>query len=143
MLRLVLLLFLIGAAATLNAQTPAASATPTPTPSPTSRSLIDSLSTGDVQKAMTFAAANNLKVAPRGGGHSYVGASTANGTMVLDLRQLPGDVNYDAGTGRLANRRRGGPWRRSARFGHQFFGSPWIDGLCRVRVAPRRRVSGG
>ena len=56
-------------------------------------------STGDVQKAMTFAAANNLKVAPRGGGHSYVGASTANGTMVLDLRQLPGDVNYDAATG--------------------------------------------
>lgn len=33
----------------------------------------------DVQKAMAFAAANNLKVAPRGGGHSYVGASTANG----------------------------------------------------------------
>lgn len=32
----------------------------------------------DVQKAMAFAAANNLKVAPRGGGHSYVGASTAN-----------------------------------------------------------------
>jgi len=49
-------------------------------------------STGDVQKAMTFAAANNLKVAPRGGGHSYVGASTANGTMVLDLRQLPGGI---------------------------------------------------
>jgi FAD/FMN-containing dehydrogenase len=56
-------------------------------------------SPADVQKAMTFAAANNLKVAPRGGGHSYVGASTANGTMVLDLRQLPGDVNYDAATG--------------------------------------------
>lgn len=46
----------------------------------------------DVQKAMAFAAANNLKVAPRGGGHSYVGASTANGAMVLDLRQLPGDI---------------------------------------------------
>ena len=56
-------------------------------------------SAGDVQKAMTFAAANNLKVAPRGGGHSYVGASTANGTMVLDLRQLPGDINYDAASG--------------------------------------------
>jgi FAD/FMN-containing dehydrogenase len=53
----------------------------------------------DVQKAMAFAAANNLKVAPRSGGHSYVGASTANGTMVLDLRQLPGGVNYDASTG--------------------------------------------
>jgi hypothetical protein len=56
-------------------------------------------SAGDVQKAMTFAAANNLKVAPRGGGHSYVGASTPNGTMVLDLRQLPGDINYDASSG--------------------------------------------
>ena len=56
-------------------------------------------SPADVQKAMTFAAANNLKVAARGGGHSYVGASTANGAMVLDLRPLPGDVNYDAATG--------------------------------------------
>jgi FAD/FMN-containing dehydrogenase len=56
-------------------------------------------STADVQKAMAFAAANNLKVAPRAGGHSYVGASTANGTMVLDLRQLPGGVDYDAATG--------------------------------------------
>ena len=56
-------------------------------------------SPADVQKAMEFAAANHLKVAPRSGGHSYIGASTANGTMVLDLRQLPGGVNYDAGTG--------------------------------------------
>ena len=47
----------------------------------------------DVQKAMAFAAAHNLKVAPRSGGHSYIGASTANGTMVLDLRQLPGGIN--------------------------------------------------
>jgi len=56
-------------------------------------------SAADVQKAMAFAAAHNLKVAPRGGGHSYVGASTANGAMVLDLRQLPGGISYDAGTG--------------------------------------------
>ncbi|OBG28393.1 FAD-binding oxidoreductase [Mycobacterium sp. 852002-51057_SCH5723018] len=58
-------------------------------------------SAADVQKAMAFAAAHNLKVAPRSGGHSYVGASTANGTMVLDLRQLPGDINYDAATGHV------------------------------------------
>ena len=58
-------------------------------------------SAADVQKAMAFAAANNLKVAPRSGGHSYVGASTANGTMVLDLRQLPGEINYDAATGQV------------------------------------------
>ncbi len=56
-------------------------------------------SAADVQKAMAFAAANKLKVAPRSGGHSYTGASTANGTMVLDLRQLPGDVNFDAASG--------------------------------------------
>jgi hypothetical protein len=56
-------------------------------------------SPADVQKAMEFAAANHLKVAPRSGGHSYTGASTANGTMVLDLRQLPGGINYDAGSG--------------------------------------------
>ncbi|OBG72252.1 oxidoreductase [Mycobacterium sp. E2462] len=55
-------------------------------------------SVADVQKAMAFAAAHNLKVAPRSGGHSYVGASTANGAMVLDLRQLPGGVNYDPAT---------------------------------------------
>jgi FAD/FMN-containing dehydrogenase len=68
-----------------NGFTPAAIVTPT--------------SPADVQKAMAFAAAHNLKVAPRSGGHSYVGASTANGAMVLDLRQLPGDINYDASTG--------------------------------------------
>ncbi|OBH53556.1 FAD-binding oxidoreductase [Mycobacterium sp. E2479] len=58
-------------------------------------------SAADVQKAMAFAAAHNLKVAPRSGGHSYIGASTANGAMVLDLRQLPGDANYDAATGQV------------------------------------------
>ena len=70
-----------------NGSTPAAIVTPT--------------SAADVQKAMAFAAANNLKVAPRAGGHSYVGASTANGAMVLDLRQLPGDPHYDAATGQI------------------------------------------
>ena len=58
-------------------------------------------SPADVQKAMAFAAAHNLKVAPRSGGHSYVGASTANGALVLDLRQLPGDINYDATSGQV------------------------------------------
>ncbi|MCV7328972.1 FAD-dependent oxidoreductase [Mycobacterium cookii] len=65
----------------------------------TPAAVVTVTSPADVQKAMTFAAAKNLKVAPRGGGHSYVGASTANGTMVLDTRQLPGDVNYDAASG--------------------------------------------
>ncbi len=58
-------------------------------------------SQADVQKAVAFAAANNLKIAPRGGGHSYVGASTASGTMVLDLRGLPGGANFDGGSGNV------------------------------------------
>jgi FAD/FMN-containing dehydrogenase len=70
-----------------NGFTPAAVVTPT--------------SPADVQKAMAFAAANNLKVAPRSGGHSYIGASTANGAMVFDLRQLPGGINYDAAGGQV------------------------------------------
>jgi len=63
--------------------------------------IVTPTSAADVQKAMAFAAAHNLKVAPRSGGHSYVGASTANGAMVLDLRQMPGGINYDAATGQV------------------------------------------
>lgn len=70
-----------------NGSTPAAIVTPT--------------SAADVQKAMAFAAAHNLKVAPRSGGHSYVGASTANGALVFDLRQLPEGINYDAASGQV------------------------------------------
>lgn len=53
----------------------------------------------DVQKAMVFAVKQRLKIASRSGGHSYTGASTANGTMILDLRRLEGGVDYDAATG--------------------------------------------
>ena len=56
-------------------------------------------SQADVEKAVAFAATNRLKIAPRGGGHSYIGASSANGTMVLDLRGLTGGVKFDAGAG--------------------------------------------
>ncbi|GFG52787.1 FAD-linked oxidoreductase [Mycolicibacterium agri] len=70
-----------------NGSSPAAIVTPT--------------STADVQKAMAFAASNKLPVAPRSGGHSYTGASTANGALVFDLRQLPGGINYDAASGRV------------------------------------------
>ena len=52
-------------------------------------------SQSDVQKAVSFATANGLKIAPRGGGHSYIGASSSSGTMVIDLRGLPGVVNVD------------------------------------------------
>lgn len=58
-------------------------------------------SQADVQKAVTFAKTNNLKIAPRGGGHSYVGASSATGTMVLDLRGLPGGAHFDTISGNV------------------------------------------
>ncbi|RDH77289.1 FAD-binding oxidoreductase [Mycolicibacterium moriokaense] len=70
-----------------NSSTPAAIVTPT--------------SLADVQKAMAFAASHKMQVAPRSGGHSYIGASTANGALVFDLRQLPGGINYDAASGRV------------------------------------------
>ncbi len=51
----------------------------------------------DVQRAMAFAADHRLRVTPRGGGHSYIGASAASGTLVLDMRHYTG-VSYDART---------------------------------------------
>ena len=57
-------------------------------------------SQADVQKAVAFATANNLKIAPRGGGHSYIGASSANGTMVIDLRGFQADRTLTAVTSR-------------------------------------------
>jgi FAD/FMN-containing dehydrogenase len=56
-------------------------------------------STGDVQQAIAFAANNGVQVAARSGGHSYIGASAANGVMVIDLRQLPGGTAYDDESG--------------------------------------------
>jgi FAD/FMN-containing dehydrogenase len=55
-------------------------------------------STADVQKVMEFASRNKIKVAARSGGHSYVGASAADGAVVVDLRRLPGGVSYEAGS---------------------------------------------
>lgn len=61
--------------------------------------VVAARSVADVQKAIGFAASNRLAVTTRSGGHSYVGASTASGTMVLDLRGLPGEITYDDATG--------------------------------------------
>jgi FAD/FMN-containing dehydrogenase len=54
-------------------------------------------STDDVQKAVAFAANNGIKIAARSGGHSYTGASSADGAMVIDLRQLPAGTTYHDG----------------------------------------------
>ncbi|BDB41522.1 MULTISPECIES: FAD-dependent oxidoreductase [Mycobacterium] len=67
----------------------------------TPAAVVTVTSVPDVQKAMAFAAARNLKVAARSGGHSYTGASTADGALVLDLRGLPGDIKYDAASGQV------------------------------------------
>jgi FAD/FMN-containing dehydrogenase len=56
-------------------------------------------STTDVQKAVEFAAKNGINVTARSGGHSYIGASAANSAMVIDLRQLSGEIAYDDGRG--------------------------------------------
>ncbi|MEV0896073.1 FAD-binding oxidoreductase [Actinoplanes sp. NPDC049802] len=51
----------------------------------------------DVAEAIGFAARMRLPVVPRGGGHSYIGASTISGGLVLDVRPL-NRVGYDAAT---------------------------------------------
>ncbi|MCV7178690.1 FAD-binding oxidoreductase [Mycolicibacterium sphagni] len=50
-------------------------------------------SLSDVQKAVAFAATNNIGISVRSGGHSYLGASALDGTLVLDLRRLPKPVD--------------------------------------------------
>src|ERR1700759_829602 len=52
----------------------------------TPAALVAVKSADDVQKAVQFAASKRITVAVRSGGHSYIGASAANGTMVIDLR---------------------------------------------------------
>ncbi|HTI77330.1 MAG TPA: FAD-binding oxidoreductase [Mycobacterium sp.] len=52
-------------------------------------------STADVSRAVEFAASKDIKVSVRSGGHSYIGASAADGAMVIDLRQLPGETTFD------------------------------------------------
>jgi FAD/FMN-containing dehydrogenase len=50
---------------------------------------------GDVAEAIRFARRSGVTVVTRGGGHSYVGASTSPSALVLDVRRLAA-VSYDA-----------------------------------------------
>ena len=43
-----------------------------------------------MQKAINFARANQLVLVPKGGGHSYVGASTISKGMMVDLGAIRG-----------------------------------------------------
>jgi FAD/FMN-containing dehydrogenase len=45
-------------------------------------------STADVQKAVTFARANNLTIAVRGGGHNVAGLASVDGGLVIDLSEM-------------------------------------------------------
>ncbi|MET8875649.1 FAD-binding oxidoreductase [Nocardia sp. NPDC004604] len=58
--------------------------------------VVQVTSVEDVRAAVALAAESGLRIAPRGGGHSYVGASAADETLVIDLRELR-DVRYDGG----------------------------------------------
>lgn len=52
----------------------------------------------DVSEAIGFARRFGLRCRPRAGGHSYVGASTVDDGLVIDVRPLRG-VRYDAASG--------------------------------------------
>ncbi|GIF37946.1 FAD-binding oxidoreductase [Actinoplanes xinjiangensis] len=51
----------------------------------------------DVVEAVRFAVRTGLPIVPRGGGHSYVGASTTGTGIVLDVRPMK-SVGFDAAT---------------------------------------------
>jgi FAD/FMN-containing dehydrogenase len=65
----------------------------------TPAAVISVNSTSDVQRAVAFASERGVQITVRGGGHSYIGASAADGTMVIDVRQLPGGVVVEEGSG--------------------------------------------
>lgn len=50
--------------------------------------VVRPLNRNDVVKAMQFADSNDLIVAPRSGGHCYIGSSSGNAVMALDVRGL-------------------------------------------------------
>src|SRR5262245_11773795 len=50
----------------------------------TPTAVVSVKSVDDVQKAVQFAADKRITVAVRSGGHSYIGASAADGAMVID-----------------------------------------------------------
>jgi len=50
--------------------------------------VVQVISEADVKACLAFAQRYRLVVRPRSGGHSYVGASTGNGVLVVDTRRL-------------------------------------------------------
>ena len=59
--------------------------------------MIRAADAGDIADSLTFAIDHGLSPRPRSGGHSYVGASTGNGVLVIDCAGLD-TISYDAGS---------------------------------------------
>ena len=59
----------------------------------TPAAVLAAASVADVQRALAFASKNRIGVSVRSGGHSYIGASSLDATLVIDLRRLPGGVD--------------------------------------------------
>ena len=57
--------------------------------------VIRAADASDITDSLTFAADHGLSPRPRSGGHSYVGASTGNGVLVIDCAGLD-TISYDA-----------------------------------------------
>jgi FAD/FMN-containing dehydrogenase len=57
--------------------------------------IVRAASAGDVAAAFAFCRSHGVHPRPRSGGHSYVGASTGNGVLVIDVRPMHG-VHYHA-----------------------------------------------
>lgn len=57
--------------------------------------IVQVANTDDVAAAVKFTVKHHLKPRPRSGGHSYVGASTGNGVLVIDCGKLDA-IHYHA-----------------------------------------------
>src|SRR4051794_17294865 len=68
----------------------------------TPAAVVAAASVADVQKAVAFASSNHIGVSVRSGGHSYIGASTLDATLVIDLRRLPGGIEVGSNVVRLS-----------------------------------------
>lgn len=62
------------------------------------RAVVRAAGPADVAEAIRFARRFELRCRPRAGGHSYVGASTADDGVVVDVRGMR-SVRYDAASG--------------------------------------------
>ena len=60
------------------------------------RIIVEAANENDVVEAVRFARANQMKIAVRGGGHSLVGFSLRDDSLLIDLGRL-NKISIDAG----------------------------------------------